>query len=145
MEDIHYIFFYHYYIDENDTLLSMTKSIHDLGIPNELSSDELINIICDGKKKFKNRTKVFSIVVHNNFEDPLEYLRNDDNKNYLYATNGLKNINFKKTSKHFFPLNTIHIFYKYVTSIDTKTKKINFSINKKKTRRAKIEFEKEIE
>lgn len=144
MIDVNYIFFYHCYIDENNKLLSIKKIKYNLQVENELSSNELINIIYNNKKQLKYKTQVFSIVVHNNYEDPIQYLENPSDTNYLYATNGLKNIIFEKTDPHFSDLNNIHIFYKQTSIIDTKTKKVNFNVKKRKQTKRNLYFEKEI-
>ena len=95
-------------------------------------------------RRLKYKTQVFSIVVHNNYEDPIQYLENPSDTNYLYATNGLTNIIFEKTDPHFSDLNNIHIFYKQISIIDTKTKKVNFNVKKRKQTKRNLYFEKEI-
>lgn len=112
MEQVNYIFFYYCYIDENNDLIFIKKEKHNLTINNLLTSDNLINIIYNGKKKFTNRSKVFSIVVHNNYKDPLIYLQENELPQYTYETNGLKDIKFQNTHKEFLKLNSVYIFYK---------------------------------
>jgi len=160
MEQVNYIFFYYCYIDGNNNLIFTKKEKHNLTINNLLTSDNLINIIYNGKKKFTNRSKVFSIIVHNNYEDPLIYLQKNELPQYTYETNGLKDVKFQNTHKEFLKLNSIYIFYQNVnicnyneetTQINNpsqsisnnkhqlnKTKKIYISLkkNKKNTRKS---------
>ena len=132
----------------------MKKEKHNLTVNNLLTSDDLINTIYRGKKKYTNKSKVFSIVVHNNYDDPLSYLQKNDLPQYAYETNGLKDITFQNTHKEFSKLNSVYIFYQnmstyindsQVTTHNTenihdknKTKKVYISLknSKKNTRKS---------
>lgn len=154
MEQVNYIFFYYCYIDDKKDLIFMKKEKHNLTVNNLLTSDDLINIIYRGKKKYTNKSKVFSIVVHNNYDDPLSYLQKNDLPQYAYETNGLKDITFQNTHKEFSKLNSVYIFYQHMTTYindsqvtthntenihdQNKTKKVYISLknSKKNTRKS---------
>ena len=101
-KDVNNVTFFFYFLNntQDNDLYFFTKDKYNLKKPNVISKEELFNQISLGKKKcVEKKSKLVSILVHNNYSDPLQF--NKSNDSFVHETNGLTDITFNKTYKEF--------------------------------------------
>lgn len=130
-KDVNNVTFFFYFLNntEDNDLYFFTKDKYNLKKPNVISKEELFNQISLGKKKcIEKKSKLVSILVHNNYSDPLQF--NKSNDSFVHETNGLTDITFNKTYKEFLKLNSIHIVFK-INDVNNNNTKKNLKYNRR--------------
>ena len=131
-KDVNNVTFFFYFLNntENNDLYFFTKDKYNLKNSNVISKEELFHQISLGKKKcIEKKSKLVSILVHNNYADPLEF--NKSNDSFVHETNGLTDITFNKTYKEFLKLNSIHIVFKVNDVNNNNSTKKNLNYNRR--------------
>ena len=130
-KDVNNVTFFFYFLNntQDNDLYFFTKDKYNLKKPNVISKEELFNQISLGKKKcIEKKSKLVSILVHNNYSDPLQF--NKSNDSFVHETNGLTDITFNKTYKEFLKLNSIHIVFK-INDVNNNNTKKNLKYNRR--------------
>ena len=131
-KDVNNVTFFFYFLNntQDNDLYFFTKDKYNLKKPNVISKEELFNQISLGKKKcVEKKSKLVSILVHNNYSDPLQF--NKSNDSFVHETNGLTDITFNKTYKEFLKLNSIHIVFKINDVNNNNSTKKNLHYNRR--------------
>ena len=133
-KNVNNVMFFFYFLNNNedsdDNLYFFSKNKYNLKNPNIISKEELFNQISLGKKKFiEKKSKLVSILIHNNYSDPLEFIKTNDS--FVHETNGLTDITFNKTHKEFLKLNSIHVVFKVNDVNSNNNTKKNLKYNRR--------------
>lgn len=139
MEDLQYVHFSYYYINEKKEIDKVIKNRYTLNNEGILSQQELLIELINHKKLFSKRVSLREILLYHNTHEPVGFFLNKHNDSSLNTINSLQSIEFEPVYRPFHLLSHIYVFFEVksngTTPQITQTKKIKYSHGERKSRR----------
>lgn len=138
MEDLQYVHFSYYYINEKKEIDKVIKNRYMLNNEGILSQKELLKELINHKKLFPKRVSLREILLYHNTQEPVGFFLNKHNDSSLNTINSLQSIEFEPVYRPFHLLTHIYVFFEVKLNGShqvTQTKKIKYSHGERKSRR----------